>query len=112
MPVAVTTAFLSVRSCRPAENHVVAVTQRHLVGNDIGVLGHWQAFAGERGLSDLQGCRFQQPSVGRDGVAFLDQDDVAGDDLRGGDAASFSVANDRSVRCGHRSQGRYRGLGS
>jgi hypothetical protein len=30
--------------------------------------------------------------------AVLDQDDVAGDDLRGGDAAPFAVANDRRVR--------------
>jgi hypothetical protein len=103
---------VSVSSGRPAENHVVAVTQRHVIGNDIGRLGDWQAFAGERGLSGLEGCRFHQPSVSRNGVAFLDQDDVAGDDFGGGDAESFSVSDNRSVRCRHRSQGRYRGLGS
>ena len=69
---------MSVGGGRAAEDHVVAVTQRHRFGNGIGVLGHRQAFAGERGLGGLQGGRFQQPSIGRDGVAFLDQDDVAG----------------------------------
>lgn len=62
--------------CNSLRDHgqgAVAVTQRHLVGDDIGVLGHWQAFEGERGLSGLQGCRFQQPSVSRDRVAVLDQ---------------------------------------
>ena len=83
----------------------------YILGKGIGILGHWQAFASERGLGGLQCCRFQQPSISRDGVTFLDQNDVAGDDLRGGDAASFSVANDRCVGCGHRSQGRDRGLG-
>ena len=102
---------VSVGGGRPAENHVVPVAQRHVVGNDTGIFGHWQAFASEGGFGGLQGCRFHQPCIGGDGVAFLDQDDVAGDDLRGGDAPSFSVANDRCVRCGHRSQGRDRGLG-
>ena len=46
---------VSVGCCRPAEDHVVAVPQRDLVGNDIGVLGHRKAFAGERGLGGLQG---------------------------------------------------------
>ena len=97
---------------RAAEDHVVPVTQRHVLGDDVGILGHRQALAGERGLGGLQGRRFQQPSIGRDGVAFVDQDDVAGDDLGGGEAAPLTVANDRRVGGRHRSQRRHCGLGS
>ena len=40
----------------PTENHVVPVAQRHVVGTDTGILGHWQAFASEGSFGGLQGC--------------------------------------------------------
>ena len=50
---------VSVSRGRPAEHHVVSVAERHVIRNDVGILGDRQAFAGQRGLSGLEGCRFQ-----------------------------------------------------
>ena len=88
MPVAVTTAVrVPVGGGRAAEDHVEAIAERSLPGNRLGVLGDRQALAGQRRFGGLQRGRFDQPPVGRNGVAFLDEDDVAGDDLGGGNAA-------------------------
>ena len=76
---------------RAAEDHVVSIAERDVVGNRRGVLGDRQALAGQRGLGGLERGRFDQPPVGWNRVAFFDQDDVAGDDLRGGDAPSLAV---------------------
>ena len=85
IPVAVTTAVaVPVGGGRAAEDHVVAIAERHLLGDRRGVLGDRQALAGQRGLGRLERGRFDQPRVGRNGVAFLDEHDVAGHDLRGG----------------------------
>ena len=53
-----------------------------------------------------------QPCVGGNGVALLDQDDVARHDLGGIDASPLSVAQDVSVRRSHLAQCGQRGLGS
>ena len=68
---------------RAAEDHVVPIAERDVVGDRCGVLGDRQALTGQRGLGRLQRGRFDQPRIGGNGVAFLDENDVAGDDLGG-----------------------------
>ena len=97
---------------RAAEDHVVPIAERDVVGDRRGVLGDRQALARQRGLGRLERRRFDQPRVGRNGVAFFDEDDVAGDDIRGGDAASLAAADDGGVRGRHRAQGRHRRFGA
>ena len=55
------------------------------------ILGDRHALAGQRGFGRLQRGRFDEAPVRRNGVAFLDQHDVAGNDVRGGNAPAFAV---------------------
>ena len=47
-----------------------------------GVLGHWRALAGERRLLHLERRRRDDPAVGGNHVARLEQHDIAGHELR------------------------------
>ena len=71
-----------------------------------------QALAGQRRLGRLQRGGLDDPRVGRDRVAFLDEDDVAGHEIGGRHARRFTVANHVRVRGRHLSQRRNRGFGS
>ena len=64
------------------EDHVGPVAERDVLSADrVDALRDGQALARERGLGDLERRRLQQTAVGRDDVAGLDRDDVAGDQL-------------------------------
>ena len=86
MPVAVTTKLAgAARHVRVHVDHVGAVAERR-VGRRRRAstpLRDRQALAGQRRLGDLERRRAQQPAVGRDEVAGLDRDDVAGHELLG-----------------------------
>ena len=76
------------------------------------VLRHRQALARERGLRRLQRGGLDQPRVGRNGVAFLDEDDVARHELARRDALPCAVADDVGVRRRHLAQRRHRLFGA
>jgi hypothetical protein len=94
-----------------AEDHVAAVPQRHVVRDCRDVLGHRHALAGERGFRRLEARRLEEPRVGRDGVALLDEEAVTGDELRRRHLAALPVADDGGVGRRHRAQRGHRGLG-
>ena len=91
---------------RAAEEHVVAIAERRPPRDRRGVLDDGQALAGQSGFGGLQRGRLDQPRVGGNGVAFLDEQDVARHDLRGGDAPALSAANDRRLSRRHAREGR------
>ena len=62
-----------------------------VAGHRVGRLADRQALAGERRLLDLQGRGQDDPSVGGDPVAGLDQHDVAGHQLPGVDLDRLAV---------------------
>ena len=76
-------------STRSPSGDVVAVDR-------IDDLGDRRALAGEPGLLDLERRRHQDPAVGRDLVAGLEADDVAGHQLLGRD---LDAAGRRAGRC-------------
>ena len=57
------------------------------------------ALAGQRALHHAQRGGLDEPAVGRDSVARLEQHDVAGDELFGADSVSIAVAHDGRSRC-------------
>ena len=69
------------------------------------------ALAGQGALLDLQRGGDDHPAVGRHAVAGVDDDDVAGHDLVGGDLEDVAVAPHLGDRLHHRPEGRRRGLG-
>ncbi len=89
-----------------AEQHVVAVAQCDVALDRPRVLGHRQAFAGQRRLGRLQRRRFDQPCVGRDRVAFRDENEIPGHEIRGRDAAPLAAAHHRGMGRGHRAKRR------
>ena len=76
-----------------------------------GLLRDRHALAGERGFGDLQSRRLDDACIGGDGVAFLDDQDVPGDDLGCQQAVWLPAADHARVcrrhllQCGH---GRFR----
>ena len=76
------------------------------IGSD--VLRHRQALARERRLRRLQRGGLDQPRVGGNGVAFFDEDDVAGHDLGRRDALPLAVADDVGMCRRHLAQRRHR----
>ena len=95
-----------------AEHHVAAIAERHVVGNRRGVFRDRQALAGECRLRRLQRRRLDQPAVGRKGVAFLDEDDVARHERRRRYAVPLPAANHRGIGRGHRPKGRHGRFGA
>ena len=94
------------------EGHVDAVAQRHVGSDDgLGVLLDGHALAGQRAFLDLQRRRHDHPAVGRHAVAGIDQHDVAGHDLVGGDLDHVAVAPHLGDRLHHLAEGRCGGLG-
>ena len=93
IPVAVTTnspaprvtlVFMYVMSVR-SPSGVSAPCHR------LGALGGRQALPRQRGLVDLQRGRRHQPPVRGHDIARLDRDDIAGNQLRGGDLRQLAV---------------------
>jgi hypothetical protein len=83
----------------------VPLSQRRLVRERLAILAHRQAFAGQGGLGGLQRNRLDQARIGRNGVAFLDADDVPGHQLLGRHAAPGAVADHVRLRGRHAPQG-------
>jgi len=87
-------------------DHVGPVPQRRAgTRHGLRALGDGQALAGQRGLGDLQRRRAQQPPVGRHDVSRLDRDDVAGNELFGGDLPQLAVPHDPGLDDHHLLQG-------
>ncbi len=97
----------TVRRRGPAEHHVVPVAEGHLASDRRHVFRDGKTLAGQRRLGGLERSRHDHPSIGRDRVAFLDQDDVAGDDFRGIHAPLLPVADHVRLRCRHLAQRRH-----
>ena len=95
-----------------AENHVVAVAEPGLSRDGSDLLRDRQALAGQGGFRGLQGGRLNEPRVRRNGVALLDEDDVARHELRGRDALTRAVPDHGRVRRRHLAQSRDRLLGA
>ena len=78
---------------RVHEHHAQSVAERDVVAIDRrDVLEDRRALTGEGGLFDLERGGQEQPPVGGDAVAGLDQHDVAGDELGGVDLDDRAVA--------------------
>ena len=92
---------------RAAEDHVVTVAEPRLFRDRSDILRHRQAFARERRFCRLQRGGLDQPRVGRNGVAFFDENDVAGHELGRRDALSGAVSDDIGVRRRHLAQRRH-----
>ena len=77
--------------------HVDAVAERDVVaGTGVDRLRHRRALAGEPGLLDLERRRHEQAAVGRDLVAGLEPDDVAGHELLRRDLGQLAARGGRA----------------
>lgn len=77
--------------------HVLTVAERHVVGaggelDHVGMLLDGHGLAGERGLFDLHRGALEHAAVGRDGVARLEHDHVAGHELGARQVHELAVA--------------------
>jgi hypothetical protein len=93
---------------RPAEDHVVPVPEDGVSGDLQRVLGHGQALAGEGALRGLQGGGADEPGVGGNGVALLDDDDVARHHLGRGHRPPLAVAHHVGLGGRHLAKRRHR----
>ena len=91
-------------SDRAREQYVAAVADSDIAVERLRFLPHRYAFAGQWRFVRMQIRIFDQARVRRDSISGLDHDDVAGDDLLGGDALTLTVADHRRFRCGQRHQ--------
>ena len=90
----------------------LAVAERHVGrGDGVDALLDRDALAGQGAFLDLQRRRDDHPPVGRDPVAGVDEHDVAGDDLVGGDLVHVAVAPHLGDGLHHLAEGRGGGLG-
>ncbi len=97
---------------RVLEDQIRPVTERDVPpGQGAGVLGHGRALSGEGGLLDLEGGRRDDPAVGRNEVAGLDQHHVAGDEVGRGDLLDRARSPDAGVRHLKLGEGLHAGLG-
>ena len=90
--------------------HIFAVAERHVVGargklNDVGMLLYGHGLAGKGGLLDLHRGALEHAAVGRDGVARLEHDHVAGHELGARQVHELAVAQDLGLRRTHLLQG-------
>ena len=86
--------------------HVLAVAERHVVGargelDHVGVLLDRHGLAGECGLLDLHRGALEDAAVGRDGIASLEHDHVAGHELGARQVHELAVAQHLGLRCAH-----------
>ena len=94
----------------PHVAHVLAVAERHVVGaygelDHVGVLLYRHGLAGERGLFDLHRGALEHAAVGRDGVARLEHDHVAGHELGARQVHELAVAQHLGLRRAHLLEG-------
>ena len=90
--------------------HVLAVAERHVVGacgelDHVGVLLYGHGLTGQRGLFDLHRGALEHAAVGRDGVARLEHDHVAGHELGARQVHELAVAQHLGLRRAHLLQG-------
>ena len=90
--------------------HVLAVAERHVVGaggelNDVGMLLDGHGLAGKGGLLDLHRGALEHTAVGRDGVARLEHDHIAGHELGARQVHELAVAQHLGLRRAHLLQG-------
>ncbi len=86
---------------RSHKEHVVTVSQRDLgLRQGFYRLGDRRRFAGQRGFLRLEAGRIDETRISRDPIARLDLDEVAGNQLAGGERHEHAVTNDpRSDDC-------------
>ena len=90
--------------------HVLAVAERHVVGargelNHVGVLLNRHGLASQCSLFDLHRGALEDAAVGRDGVARLEHDHVAGHELGARQVHELAVAQHLGLRRAHLLQG-------
>ena len=90
--------------------HVLAVAERHVIGargklDHVGVLLDGHGLAGECGLFDLHRGALEHTAVGRDGVARLEHDHIAGHELGARQVHELAVAQHLGLRRAHLLQG-------
>ena len=90
--------------------HVLAVAERHVVGaggelNHVGMLLDGHGLAGKGGLLDLHRGALEHAAVGRDGVARLEHDHIAGHELGARQVHELAVAQHLGLRRAHLLQG-------
>ena len=90
--------------------HVLAVAERHVIGargelDHVGVLLDRHGLAGQCGLFDLHRGALEHAAVGRDGVARLEHDHVAGHELGARQVHELAVAQHLGLRRAHLLQG-------
>ena len=86
--------------------HVLAVAERHVIGargklDHVGVLLYGHGLAGECGLFDLHRGALEHAAVGRDGVARLEHDHIAGHELGARQVHELAVAQHLGLRGTH-----------
>ena len=86
---------------RAVEDHVGTIAERLGAFQRIGLLADRYGFAGQARLGDAQRRGGEQSSIGGDGVALAEHDDVAGHDIGRIDVNELAVAQHRSLRRGH-----------
>ena len=77
---------------------------RRLDGSVRRQFAHGNGFAGQQRFIEQQVLRTEECRVGRDAVAFRDDDDVLADDLPAGNLEPFPVADDPCARAGEIAQ--------
>ena len=90
--------------------HVLAVAERHVVGargklNHVGMLLDRHGLAGQCGLFDLHRGALEDAAVGRDRVARLEHDHIAGHELGARQVHELAVAQHLGLRRAHLLQG-------
>ena len=112
MPVATTTPRAAVGHRGALEAQVDAVAQRQLVADQgFGAFLDGDRFARQRRLIDLELRRLQQPQVGRNLVARLQQHDVARHQVGGGHGLRLATPQYLRLRGGQLAQRRNRLVG-
>ena len=86
--------------------HVLAVAERHVVGaggelNHVGMLLDRHGLASECSLFDLHRGALEHAAVGRDGVARLEHDHIAGHELGARQVHELAVAQNLGLRRAH-----------
>ena len=83
------------------EDHVGTVTDGSVFRYDhIRILFGGNGFAGQSGFLALEADAADEPRIGRDKVARLQPDNIAGNQLRGFDDFFLTVADDAGMGCG------------
>ena len=97
---------------RAAKDHIDAVADAGFAADRRDILGDGLAFARQGRLGHLQRGDIHQAAVGSDGVALLDQQNIAGDQVERGDLLLFAVAQHRGHGRGHLLQRGHGGFGA